>query len=180
MIGAFQQLAVGAFALLAWWGAEEIGGSGLIAAFVAGLALAIAAREVAADSLELTEEVGQLLALLVFFGLGTVALDALGDAPWETFAFAVLVLTVLRMLPVAIALRGTGLDRATVAYMGWFGPRGLASLLLALDPRDRRARAGGIGRRSSSPSSSRLLISVFAHGATAAPLTDRLARRSTL
>ncbi len=179
MIGAFQQIAVGALALLSWWGAEEIGGSGLIAAFVAGLALAVAARETAAEGLELTEEVGQVLALLVFFGLGTVAYEALGDAPWETFVFAVLVLTVLRMLPVAVALRGTGLDRPTVAYMGWFGPRGLASLLLALIlVIDEPALAG-------EPTIFvtvlvTVLISVFAHGATAAPLTDRLARRSTL
>ena len=176
MIGAFQQIAVGALALLSWWGAEEIGGSGLIAAFVAGLALAVAAREAAAEGLELTEEIGQLLALLVFFGLGTVAIDALGDATWETFVFAALVLTVLRMLPVAIALRGTGLDRATVAYMGWFGPRGLASLLLALILVIDEPELGGEPTILLTVLVT-VLISVFAHGATAAPLTDRLARR---
>ena len=179
MIGAFQQIAVGVLAVLAWWGAEEIGGSGLIAAFVGGLALAIAAREAAAEGLELTEEVGQSLALLTFFGLGTVALEALGDAPWETFAFAVLALTVLRMLPVAIALRGTGLDRTTVAYMGWFGPRGLASLLLALILVIDEPELGGESTILLTVLVT-VLISVFAHGATAAPLTDRLARRSTL
>ena len=176
MSGVFQQLAAAALALIAWWSAEEIGGSGLISAFTAGLALGFVARESARDAIEFSEEIGQLLSLLVFFALGSVAVDVLEAATWETFAFAALALTVLRMLPVALALRGTGLDRPTVAYLGWFGPRGLASLLLVLilvidDPEIPGEPTILIAVLAT------VLISVFVHGATAAPLTDRLARR---
>jgi NhaP-type Na+/H+ or K+/H+ antiporter len=177
MTGVFQQLAVMSLALLAWWCAEEAGGSGLIAAFVAGLALGIAARGIAKDVITLAEDVGQLLSLLIFFGLGLIALDALELATWQTAAFAALALTAVRMLPVALALIGTHLGRGTVAYLGWFGPRGLASILLALilvidDP--------------NLPGNSTIfvtvvitvLLSVFLHGATAAPLTERYARSS--
>ncbi len=175
MTGVFQQLSVASLALLAWWGSEEIGGSGLIGAFVAGMALGLAARAVARDALEFSEEVGQLLSLLVFFALGTLAVDLLQAATWETFAFAALALTVLRMLPVAVSLRGTGLDRSTVAYLGWFGPRGLASILLVLILVIDEPLLEGEATIFVTVLVT-VLISVFVHGATAAPLTDRYAR----
>ncbi len=175
MTGVFQQLTVGMLALIPWWLAEEIGGSGLIAAFTAGLALGLALRGLAGDTIKLAEDIGQLLSLLVFFALGTAAADALGAATWETFAFAALALTVLRMLPVAFALRGTGLDRSTVAYLGWFGPRGLASILLALIlVIDEPALPGE--KTIVVTVLVTVLISVFVHGASAAPFTDRYAR----
>jgi NhaP-type Na+/H+ or K+/H+ antiporter len=179
MTGVFRQLGVMSVALLAWWCAEELGGSGLIAAFVAGLAFGVAARAIADESIELADDVGQLLSLLVFFTLGLVALDAFGLATWEIGAFAVLALTVIRMLPVTLALVGTGLDRGTVAYVGWFGPRGLASILLALMLVIQEPDLPGIGTIFVTVVVT-VVVSVFLHGATAAPLTDRLARRSTL
>ena len=179
MTGSFRQLALMALALLAWWSAEELGGSGLIAAFVGGLAVAVAAREIASESVEFADHVGELLSLLVFFALGLVALDAFDLATWEIVVFAVLALTVIRMLPVALALLGAGLDRGTVAYVGWFGPRGLASLLLALMLVIEEPDLPGIGTIFVTVLIT-VVLSVFLHGATAAPLTDRLARRSTL
>lgn len=175
MTAPFQQLSVVALAVLAWWVAEEAGGSGLIAAFVAGLALGIAARGIESAVVEFTEEFGQLLSLLVFFALGIAAVDALDHASWTMVLYAVLSLTVIRMLPVAVALLRTGLRPATVAYLGWFGPRGLASVLLALIL---------LIEHSSLPGNSTIfvivtvtvLLSVFLHGATAAPLTDRYTR----
>jgi len=123
--------------------------------------------------------VGELLSLLVFFALGLVALDAFELATWEMVVFAILALTVIRMLPVALALLGAGLDRGTVAYVGWFGPRGLASLLLVLMLVIEEPDLPGIGTIFVVVVLT-VLLSVFLHGATAAPLTDRLARRSTL
>ena len=122
---------------------------------------------------------GELLSLLVFFALGLVALDAFELATWEMVVFAILALTVIRMLPVALALLGAGLDRGTVAYVGWFGPRGLASLLLVLMLVIEEPDLPGIGTIFVVVVLT-VLLSVFLHGATAAPLTDRLARRSTL
>ena len=69
-----------------------------------------------------------LLSLLVWFIFGAaIVVPAFGYLVWTDVIFAVLALTVVRMAPVALALRGTGLDRATVLFVGWFGPRGLAS-----------------------------------------------------
>ena len=84
-------------------------------------------------AVELPELLGEILALFVWFLFGAalvpVVLDHLGVA---TFGYALLSLTVLRMAPVALALLGTGLDRPTVLFVGWFGPRGLASVVFAL------------------------------------------------
>jgi NhaP-type Na+/H+ or K+/H+ antiporter len=179
MTAVFRQLAVASLAVLAWWCAEEAGGSGLIAAFVSGLAFGLATGPMAKEGIKFAEDVGQLLSLLVFFALGLVAVDAFRAATWETFAFAALALTALRMLPVALALRGTGLDRPTVAYLAWFGPRGLASLLLALILVIDEPALPGNGTIVVVVAVT-VVSSVFLHGATAAPLTDRLARRSTL
>ena len=80
-----------------------------------------------------TDEIGELLSLLVWFLFGaTMIVPAFDHMVWQDVVFAVLALTVMRMVPVAMALAGTGLDRATVAFMGWFGPRGLASVVFAL------------------------------------------------
>jgi NhaP-type Na+/H+ or K+/H+ antiporter len=56
----------------------------------------------------------------------------LGDVTWSIALYAVLSLTVVRMIPVAIAMIGTGASRPTVAFLGWFGPRGLASIVFAV------------------------------------------------
>jgi NhaP-type Na+/H+ or K+/H+ antiporter len=133
MDGAFRQLAtlavgVGSFAL-----AEAIGGNGFVAAFVAGLAFGAAARDYCAGVYDFAEDQGQLLALLTFLFFGVaLAGPALDDLTWRVALYAALSLTVVRMLPVAISLIGARLKAPTVAYLGWFGPRGLASILFGL------------------------------------------------
>lgn len=109
---------------------EHLGASMFIAAFVAGLATQRAFPEAGRHAVEFSESWGQLLNWAVFFlfGLRVTALGLeLSPALW---LYALASLTVVRMLPVALALRGTGLDRVTVLFMGWFGPRGLASIVL--------------------------------------------------
>jgi sodium/hydrogen antiporter len=92
-------------------------------------------------------------------------------ATWRDVVFAVLALTVARMLPVALALWGSQLDRATVAFIGWFGPRGLASVvfgLIAVDslaPNDSQLVLGAVVTT--------VALSVLAHGVTASPLARR-------
>jgi len=131
--GAFRQLAtlavgVGAFAL-----ADLAQGNGFVAAFVAGLAFGHAAREECEGAYDFAEDEGQLLALLTFLFFGaSLAGPALGRLTWQVAVYAVLSLTVVRMVPVAISLTGFGLKRPTIAFMGWFGPRGLASILFGL------------------------------------------------
>jgi sodium/hydrogen antiporter len=81
----------------------------------------------------LSEELGDLLAALSFFVFGAVLLGpALSVIDWRTSLYAILSLTLVRMVPVAVALTSSGLRPATVLYVGWFGPRGLASIVFAL------------------------------------------------
>ena len=85
-------------------------------------------------------------------------------------------LTVVRMLPVAVALVGSGLDRATVLFMGWFGPRGLASIVLGLVFLEHTAGAG-MHPAILSAVRATVLLSIFAHGVTATPGIAWYARR---
>ncbi|MCX5232539.1 sodium:proton antiporter [Streptomyces sp. NBC_00233] len=116
-------------------------GSGFIAAWVAGFACGFALRHHTIDSAkgqpdhtaEFTENLGGLLAAISLLVFGAVLLGpALEHLSWRIILYAVLSLTVVRMLPVVLSLVGSGLRLPTVAYIGWFGPRGLASVVLAL------------------------------------------------
>lgn len=82
---------------------------------------------------DLTGRVAELLACLSFLVLGAALLGPmLEDLDWRILTYAVLSLTVIRMVPVALSLTRSGLPLPTVAYIGWFGPRGLASVVFGL------------------------------------------------
>ncbi len=122
-----------ATALLCYVGAEAIGGNGFMAAFVGGMAFGRFAPTIGHNTHEFLESEGQLLLWMVFTLLGCVfAAPALQSASPAQWVYALLSLTVVRMLPVALSLIGTGFRWPTVAFLGWFGPRGLASLLFGL------------------------------------------------
>jgi len=171
----FRPLAVLALALLAYALALVAHTNGFVAAFVAGIAFGTV-HGTGQDELAFTEEAGTLLSLLVWFAFGAVMLvPGLEAADWRDVVFAVLALTVARMVPVALALTGSGLDRATVAFVGWFGPRGLASVvfgLIAVDslaPPDAHLVLGAVVVT--------VALSVIAHGVTAAPFAARYGAR---
>jgi len=111
----------------------------------------------------------------VFLIFGVFASHALGDAGWQVVAYAVLSLTLIRMLPVAVSVIGLGLRPATVGFIGWFGPRGLASVILALVVVEDAPALQGI-EQIFAVMTVTVLLSVFAHGITAAPLSRRFAR----
>jgi NhaP-type Na+/H+ or K+/H+ antiporter len=122
------------------------------------------------------EETGALVSLLVWLAFGVVAVvPALESVTWQTVVYAVLGLTVIRMAPVAAALAGARLGRAATAFVGWFGPRGLASVVFALLALEE------LGQRVAGPAVAviafTVLISVIVHGATADPLARRYGRR---
>ena len=172
MNDAFQRLSGLGLAVLAFAGAELAGGNGFIAAFVAGLTLGNVARQVCACLFEFGEAEGQLLTLLVLFLFGGMMVPrALEDAGVPTLIYALLSLTVIRMVPVALSLMGTGLRPASVVFLAWFGPRGLASILFALIIVEDSKLASGLTIEAIVVVT--VLLSIFLHGATAYPLARR-------
>lgn len=169
-------LAVGAFAL-----AQVGGGNGFIAAFVAGLAFSGVAAKDLVDTetvVVLPELGGELLALVVWFlvGAGLVPI-VVANLSLSTILYAGLSLTLVRMVPVALAMTGTGLSRRDVLFLGWFGPRGLASVVFALLAVEALAEAEHprVGQAVSVVALT-VLLSVVLHGVTAAPAAKRFGR----
>lgn len=168
---AYRQVGVVALGVLAFALVVELGGNGFVAAFVAGLAYGAATTDEREESLEFTHDAAELLSLLVWFLFGGLMVPALRGASWREAAFAALALTLVRMLPVALALVGTGFDRATVAVIGWFGPRGLASVVFALLAFE--ALPPATAQRVVAIITATVLMSVVLHGASAAPIAQR-------
>ncbi len=121
-------LAFGAFAL-----AEVVHGNGFIAAFVGGLTFGNTLKQKCQFLYEFAESEGQILILLTFTAFGAAMIpQAMGAVTIMHIVFGILVLTVLRMLPIQLSLIGTGIKPVTSTFLGWFGPRGLASILFVL------------------------------------------------
>jgi sodium/hydrogen antiporter len=176
MTGSFRRLALLALAIIAWALADQIGGNGFIAAFVGGLAVGPTVERVGEQLIHFTEAEGQLLSLSVFFIFGVLVIGLIQPLSWKVAGYALLSLTVIRMLPVALSLMGTHLRGVSVLFMGWFGPRGLASIVLGLVV---VAEAPLIAGRDEIGVVVALtvLLSVLLHGITAAPLSAVYVRR---
>jgi NhaP-type Na+/H+ or K+/H+ antiporter len=173
----FAGIAVLALALAAYAAALAVHGNGFVAAFCGGLAFGAAAGRRGLAELAFTEQAGGLVSLLVWLAFGAIAAPILVDrTDWATVLYAVLSLTVVRMVPVALALLGAGTDRATVLFIGWFGPRGLASLLFALLALE---ELGTTTDRAVAVIALTVFLSVVAHGISAAPLAARYGRIAT-
>jgi sodium/hydrogen antiporter len=173
----FEQFGVLAVAVLAFVLADEAGGNGFIAAFVGGLAAGQVGAVAGERIFEFTEEQGQLLGLAVFFVFGTVAISFLDAADLGILVYALLSLTLVRMVPVALAVRGMGFRPSTVAFMGWFGPRGLASIILALVVAEEEPELPALGVILAAMTVT-VLASVALHGVTALPFVRAYARRA--
>ncbi len=129
----FLRLSGVALAIVAWAGAIQVGGNGFIAAFVGGMAISGFASSIGEPLRDFGEAEGQLFGLATFLLFGMIALvPAIETADANCYLYALLSLTLIRILPTALALIGLKLKPATVLFVGWFGPRGLASLLFAL------------------------------------------------
>ena len=170
----WRQVIPAAAAALAYGIASGLDGSGFIAAFVAGIVFRALLGRDPAELNDLSEEVGGVLNGLTFLLFGAILLGpALADLSWRIVVYALLSLTVVRMAPVALALLGSHARRPTVAFVGWFGPRGLASIVFAVI----------VIEESKLPHQHLIVLavyatvglSVFAHGISAAPLARRYA-----
>jgi sodium/hydrogen antiporter len=176
MTESFQRLVLLALALIAWALADQIGGNGFIAAFVGGLVVGPTVERVGEQLIRFTEAEGQLLNLSVFFIFGVLVLGAIQHLSWEVALYALLSLTVIRMLPVALSLYGTHLRGISVLFAGWFGPRGLASIVLGLIVVEEAPLLAGRDEIELVVALT-VLLSVLLHGLTAAPLSAVYARR---
>ena len=172
----FQQIGVVALALLCLAVSEIVGASMFIASFVAGLSVQVGFKDAGKHSVEFAEEWGQLFNLSVFFLFGVLVVRDWPQFSMASWLYAFLSLTVVRMLPVAIALIGTGLSWASVVFMGWFGPRGLASIVLGLVYLEQEMHLPGEQTIRFTVMVT-VLLSIFAHGLSAMPGIDLYARQ---
>ena len=173
----FQQLSALALSFLSFAGAELIGGNGFIAAFFAGLTVGNTSSAICDCLYEFAEAEGQLLALLAFLAFGAADIwPALEHINWMIVLYGVLSLTLVRMIPVSISLLGSGLRPASHMFLGWFGPRGLASILYVFVVLERVS----IQEQDEifSIVIMTVLISVFAHGLSALPGASWYASRA--
>jgi NhaP-type Na+/H+ or K+/H+ antiporter len=160
-------------AFLAYFGAELVGGNGFIAAFVGGLVFGNTLRAPSVFIREFMEGEGQLLTLATFFIFGSVlAPIGLEHASWKTVTLALLFLTVVRMLPIWLSLAGLKLSSYEKIFLGWFGPRGLASILFALLVLEEFPIPGA--QELTACVVLTVLISIVLHGVSAAPLSNLL------
>jgi len=177
--GGSEQIAILGLGLGAYFGAAAVGGNSFIAAFTCGIVFGAATRHQCAEPTEFTETLGMVLSLLVWAIFGAVLVPEAfrNTTEWRPIVYAILSLTAVRMLPVALALIGTGLRPDTIAVMGWFGPRGLASVVFTLLAFVRLEQAGRPIDTLEAVATWTILLSVLAHGLSAQPLSAWYARR---
>lgn len=155
--------------------ATGLGGSIFIAAFTAGFVFGVVRPEEGPGVTDLIDETGELLNAVTFIILGAVILQpTLEHLSWELVVYALLSLTVVRMLPVAVAMLGTGARSPTLGFLGWFGPRGLASIVFGVILLDDAQLVHEKTLLYAVVVT--VVLSVFAHGLTAGPLTQRYVR----
>jgi len=172
----FQDISALGLSLLAFSVAELIGGNGFIAAFTAGLTLGNTSKTVCACLYEFGEAEGQLLTLITFMIFGAfMVLPELSNINWQIILYGALSLTMIRMIPVALSLIGVGLKLPTMLFLGWFGPRGIASILFALLILEESGITNG--NEIFSVIMVTVLFSVFTHGLTSVPLSNWYARK---
>jgi len=174
MDSAWGQILPAATAALAYGLATPLGGSGFIAAFVAGFIFGALQRDTVGKETYLLGQLGELTNGVTFIVFGAVIVGpVLSDLTWRAALYGVLSLTVVRMLPVAVSLLGTHARRPTLAFVGWFGPRGLASIVFTIIVLE----DGGLPHVSTIKVAVvfTVVLSVYAHGLSAQPLTDRYA-----
>ncbi len=172
---AFQGIAILSVALLSFALAELVGGNGFIAAFVSGMVFGNTLRNPCTYLFEFMETEGQLLMLITFLVFGAALLpESLEHLDGRVLLYAVLSLTVVRMLPIVISLWGTGLKLPTQLFLGWFGPRGIASILFVLLILEEADVAHA--EQLFAVTIVTVALSALLHGVTAAPLAKRYGR----
>jgi NhaP-type Na+/H+ or K+/H+ antiporter len=175
----FQQIGIVALPLFCFVLSEMLNASMFIAAFVAGLAVQIGLKKEHDHSFEFTQQSGKVLNLLIFFLFGLLVGRDLRLFNQVSALYAVFSLTLVRMIPVAIALAGAHLSKPTVIFLGWFGPRGLASIVLGLIYLEKEIHLPGEPTIRLAVMAT-VLVSIFAHGLSSGPGIGLYARNVAL
>ena len=163
-------LSLSCFGLAQW-----LGGSGFIASFVGGMTFGALVRKDKETVLEAAEGTGDTLALLTWIAFGTLLFGhPFNNVDWRVIVYAVASLTVIRMLPVFLCVARRGLRTDTKLFMGWFGPRGLASIVFAVMVINHHLPGGDILVATTAWT---ILLSVLAHGLSANPLSTAYSAR---
>jgi len=173
-----RMIVVLAMAFAAYFFAVGMGASGFVAAFVAGIAFKAGSRSRAETAVHFTEALGALLSIAVWliFGLVVVAEHLIGGFEFGVVLYAVLSLTLVRMIPVAVALFGERFQRVTVVFIGWFGPRGLASIVFLLLGLESLEAAGVPTGPLPAAVAWTVFLSIVLHGLSAKPLAGLYGR----
>lgn len=171
----WRQLPVVALSLACFAVAQQLGGSGFIACFSGGLLFGGIAKKHKEAFLLAAEGTGDTLALItwVIFGSAVVG-QAIGHFNWQVLLYAVLSLTIVRMLPVFLTLAGMKLRTDEKLFMGWFGPRGLASIVFAVIVMNAHLPGGGTITMTVVCT---IVLSIVGHGLSANPLVAALVAR---
>ena len=169
MTDSFEDLAVLGLSILAYTCAEIAGGNGFIAAFVAGLTLGVVGKKSTLEHLqEFAEAEGQLLTLISFLLFGAVmVIPSIASSSWQIWLYAFGSLTFVRTISVAISLSGLQLQLDSILIIGWFGPRGIASIIYGLLMSEKEGLQGS--ELIFSTMVVTVFMSIFAHGITAYP-----------
>jgi NhaP-type Na+/H+ or K+/H+ antiporter len=169
------QLPVVALSLACFAVAQTLHGSGYVAAFVGGLLFGSYPTSVKHGLLLGAEGTAETLALVtwVMFGSAVVG-QSLGYFSWQVVVYALLSLTIVRMLPMFVSLTGSGESTTSKLFLGWFGPRGLASIVFAIIVLNSGVEGGGVLAMTVVCT---VTLSIFAHGFTANPLARVLGPR---
>ena len=168
----WSQIALAAIAVITFAVADQLGGSGFIACFAGGLTYGERVRGHLLDNETFTDDLGAVLTQISFLLVGAVVIGpALAATTWQVWVMAALALTLARIGPVAVALIGTSVRWPTVGYLGWFGPRGLATIVfgvLVVEEADLPGTQTIIVIAATT-----VFMSVYAHGLTASTGASR-------
>ncbi|MCS0540100.1 cation:proton antiporter [Aeromonas veronii] len=173
----WRQLTMPGLALLCFALAQTLGGSGFIAAFVGGLFIGHRLGEHKHAYMDSCEGYGDLLSVVIWMVFGATLMPILPELlHWQYWLYAIASLTLLRMLPVWLSLIGTGLKPELKLFIGWFGPRGLASIVFAVMVLQNEPSL--IGQRPIIATVlCTIILSVILHGLTANPWVERFKPR---
>ena len=163
----WQRMTIAAIALACFSTSQAIGGSGFIASFVGGLVFGGLAKNHKENLLKASEANGDTLSLITWVAFGAAVVgSAMGQLTWQIVLYAILSLTVVRIVPVLLCLSGLALDTWTKLFVGWFGPRGLASIVFAVIVLEENLPGG---QTLAATVACTIILSILAHGLSANP-----------